>query len=1123
MSEKTQIFSSGSPKRWERVKWLSRIGVVVLVLAVAAVFLSYFEKTKPALPPLFNKYKDAIANDTSGKTHNTAGKFPINPKKNIVSRPVVRQLPIPFDNRLRSAFFVNWDVQSYYSLRDNIKKLNMVMPEWMQLPDNADTVLVNIDARALDLMKTNPNVRIVPMLTNYYKDKWRGDNVSRIIHSDTRRKTFIASILSNLRKYGFRGINLDFEALDNEKTDEFITLFQKELYTALHNEGFLLSQDIQPLNEDYNLAELQKYNDLLYVMAYDQHNANSEPGDISSYKWIEQIVRDLSTKVPPEKLVLCIAGYAYNWGAKGTVADDITFQEAVAIAQESDAKINFDSVSYNINFKYDDDNEVTHTVVSTDAVTNFNVMRLADDAGWRGTALWRLGAEDPRLWSFYNKDLSKAALDKNHFIIDSLKSSLIASNVDYIGEGEVLDVLSIPKDGEVTFDYNPTEGLITGENFKVLPTSYVVRKFGKAVGKKMVLTFDDGPDAEWTPQILKILKQEKVPAAFFIVGRNAEENLPLLKRIYNEGYEIGNHTFTHPNMADVSTWRAGLELNTTRLLIEIVTGRSTIMFRAPYLADAEPESQAELRPVMLAKQQNYLTMGESLDPRDWDAANINSDSILNRLIREKDYGSMILLHDAGGNRQATVEALPKIIKYFRDNGYEFITIAELMGKTKDDLMPPVPKDKAFLDKVDAYILSAIYFLQKAFSGIFYTAVVLSMLRNLCILILAFLQKRRESNVEKEVLALSENFLMNPKSEIRNLKSVSIIVPAYNEEITAVKTINSLLMQDYPNFEIIFVNDGSKDNTYAVVKAAFGDNPKVKVLSKPNGGKASALNFGIANSTSEILVNIDADTQLLPNAVTELMKKMSDDRVGAVAGNVKVGNKVNWLTRWQSVEYITSQNFDRLAMEYLNAITVVPGAIGAFRKSAIEEIGGYATDTLAEDCDVTIRMLRNGWKIVSANEAIAITEAPETVPQFMKQRFRWSFGVMQAFWKNRDTLFVKKYKGLGMIAMPNILIFQLILPMFAPFADLVLLLSLLTWSVGAKILIFYIAFMLVDIGCGFVAFRFQNESPGPIFMLIPQRFVYRPMMYSVLYKSYKRAIKGELQQWGILKRTGNVTV
>ena len=320
-----------------------------------------------------------------------------------------------------------------------------------------------------------------------------------------------------------------------------------------------------------------------------------------------------------------------------------------------------------------------------------------------------------------------------------------------------------------------------------------------------------------------------------------------------------------------------------------------------------------------------------------------------------------------------------------------------------------------------------------------------------------------------------------------------------------------------------MNDGSKDNTYSKVKEAFDNNPKVRVLTKPNGGKASALNYGIANSTSEILVNIDADTQLLPNAVTELIKKMSDNRVGAVAGNVKVGNKVNWLTRWQSVEYITSQNFDRLAMEYLNAITVVPGAIGAFRKIAIVEIGGYATDTLAEDCDVTIRMLRNGWKIVSANEAIAITEAPETVPQFMKQRFRWSFGVMQAFWKNRDTLFVKKYKGLGMIAMPNILIFQLILPMFAPFADLVLLLSLLTWSVGAKILIFYLAFMLVDIGCGFVAFRFQNESPRPVFMLIPQRFVYRPMMYSVLYKSYRRAIKGELQQWGILKRTGNATV
>lgn len=1135
MSEKTQIFSTDSTKRWQRIKWLSRILAVFLVLAATCVIISISLKSKPPLPPLFNRYKDAIAADTSGKMHNTAGSKNISSlKKTSAFHPNVNQTPFPFENRLRSAFFVNWDVQSYYSLRDNITKLNMVMPEWMQLPDNADTVLVKIDPRALALLKKNPNVKVVPMLTNYFGDKWNGKNVSNVIHDDKKRKNFIESILTTLRKYGFNGINLDFEAFDSEKTNEYITLFQKELYTALHKEGFLVTQDIQPLNEDYDINELQKYNDLLYVMAYDAHNANSEPGDIAPHKWVQEIVNDISTKVPPEKLILCIAGYAYDWGKKGTLGDEITFQEALAIAQESDSTtIEFNKDSYNLSFKYDDSSAVTHFVGFTDAVSNFNVIRVADDAGWRGTALWRLGAEDPRIWSFYDKDLSRSALEKTNFDISSVKSSLLSTNVDYIGEGEVLDVLSTPKEGKVTFKYDEKQKIITEETFIDLPTSYVVRKFGKAKGKKIVLTFDDGPDPEWTPQILDILEKEKVPAAFFVVGKNAEENLPLLKRIFNEGFEIGNHTFTHPNMAEVSEWRAGLELNATRSLIEIVTGRSTIMFRAPYLADAEPETQEELRPVMLAKKQNYLTMGESLDPQDWDAAHINADSIVNRLVREKDYGSMILLHDAGGYRQATIEALPRIIKYFRDNGYEFITIAELLGEKKDVLMPLVPKEQAFLDKVDAYILSAIYFLQKTFSGVFYTAVGLSMLRNLFILILAFLQKRKEKNSFKQLALSNEPIIYGVESQqtVGSLKlktqsskpSVSIIVPAYNEEITAVKTINSLLLQDYPNYDIVFVNDGSKDNTYEVVKAAFDNNPKVKILKKINGGKASALNYGIANSTAEILVNIDADTQLLPNAVTELIKKMSDDRVGAVAGNVKVGNKVNWLTRWQSVEYITSQNFDRLAMEYLNAITVVPGAIGAFRKSALQEIGGYMTDTLAEDCDVTIRLLRNGWKVVAANDAVAITEAPETVPQFMKQRFRWCFGVMQAFWKNRDTLFIKKYNGLGMIAMPNILIFQLILPIFAPFADLVLLLSLLTWSVGSKILIFYFAFMLVDIFCGYIAFRFQGESPRSLWMLFPQRFVYRPIMYAILYRSYKKAIKGELQQWGILKRTGNVSV
>jgi cellulose synthase/poly-beta-1,6-N-acetylglucosamine synthase-like glycosyltransferase len=361
--------------------------------------------------------------------------------------------------------------------------------------------------------------------------------------------------------------------------------------------------------------------------------------------------------------------------------------------------------------------------------------------------------------------------------------------------------------------------------------------------------------------------------------------------------------------------------------------------------------------------------------------------------------------------------------------------------------------------------------------------------------------------------------------------VSIIVPAYNEEINAVGSVQSLLKGNYPNFEIIFVNDGSQDATYERVRDAFANNPKVKVYTKPNGGKASALNFGISRSEAEYVICIDADTKLLPNAVSLMMEHFGERSgkpsghegpVGAVAGNVKVGNQVNLLTRWQAIEYISSQNFDRKAFSYLNAITVVPGAIGAFRKQAIEDAGGFTTDTLAEDCDLTIRILRCGYVIENDNRAIAMTEAPETLKQFFKQRFRWSYGVMQTFWKNRDALMNWKYRWLGWAALPNILIFQYVIPFVIPLADFFMIVGLLTGN-ASKIGGYYLVFMLVDLAVALLAFSFERENLTRLVWLIPQRLIWRWLTWLVLFRAVRRALKGELQHWGVLKRTGNVQV
>lgn len=423
----------------------------------------------------------------------------------------------------------------------------------------------------------------------------------------------------------------------------------------------------------------------------------------------------------------------------------------------------------------------------------------------------------------------------------------------------------------------------------------------------------------------------------------------------------------------MSPERAALELKTTRSLIECITGKSTVLFRAPYNADSEPQTFEELEPLVQSKRDNYIAIGESIDPNDWDPK-MNADSIVNRTIRfaTENNASIILLHDSGGDtRQPTVDALPRIIKYFKDKGCKFTTVADLMKVPESQLMPPI--QRSWKNDLNFFFASASFWMGQIIYSLFLIGIILSISRMIFMGILAYIQTKKE----KKLLAHFK--------EIPNDLQVSIIVPAYNEEVNAIRTIESLLSQDYPNINIVFVDDGSKDQTFENVKSAFEGHSRVKVFTKQNGGKASALNYGIAKTESEFIVCIDADTQLKTDAVSQLMNSFylagKPTEVGAVAGNVKVGNEINMITKWQSIEYITSQNFDRRAFSLLNCITVIPGALGAFRRKAVIEAGGFTTDTLAEDCDLTMRLHKLGYIIEHCNTAISYTEAPETIGQF----------------------------------------------------------------------------------------------------------------------------------------------
>jgi len=345
----------------------------------------------------------------------------------------------------------------------------------------------------------------------------------------------------------------------------------------------------------------------------------------------------------------------------------------------------------------------------------------------------------------------------------------------------------------------------------------------------------------------------------------------------------------------------------------------------------------------------------------------------------------------------------------------------------------------------------------------------------------------------------------------------------------VETVEAALASNYPHLRVVVVDDGSTDRTAELLDDHFSRNPRVRIIDQPNRGKPAALSRALNEATSDIVVTIDADTVIEPDSIAKLVRHFADPSVAAVAGNVKVGNRTRWLTRWQALEYVTSQNLEKRAFDLLNCITVVPGAVSAWRADAIRACGGFSAETVAEDTDLTIAIRRAGWRILYDEQAIGFTQAPESAEALVRQRFRWTFGTLQAVWKHRDTLGRWRYGTLGFIALPNVFLFQLLLPLVSPVIDLLFLGSLLLWGLAQlhvtrlpqlwtaedveRALIFFAAFMLIDLLTCVVAFALEkHEDWSLLWPLLLQRFYYRQLMYVVLFRAIMHAVQGRAVGW-----------
>jgi peptidoglycan-N-acetylglucosamine deacetylase len=1161
------VFYDPQRKRWKRLRRIMDI-LALAGLVLGSIFMVGLLRMMPGR----ELFLQAQKRNYRALIHQTPAAVKLSRSAHRRTDLKPGDVPLNSGEGLRAAYYVEDDPASYSSLKQHIAQVDLLFPEWLHVitpdgkvnayaPDNTPYPVIDrgtvhqVDREskvARTIAANHVNLDIFPLVNNYdpRKGLWVPE-IGNFLNNPAARTNFVQQIHTFLAANPtYRGLSLDFEEIPTNAQPGFRVLIAA-LYDDLHPKNLRLYVNTPVGDDDWDLKFMADHSDGLLLMNYDEHQDGGEPGPIASQDWFVDNLKAVLKIVPKEKIICSLGSYGYDWTftlppdnadkskkktpEKLISSRSLSTQEAWQAAADSESQVELDDDSLNAHFAYDDeDAHVRHQVWFLDAVTVLNEMRAARSLGIQTYALWVLGSEDNSMWKIWDHPLTSDP-------VKELAQVEPGYDVDTEGEGDILRVTRKPQNGRriVTMDDDQSVPqdyrMITQEEMDSYPLSYTVEQYGYHP-KKVALSFDDGPDTEWTPKILDVLKEFDVKGTFFMIGETASDNTGLMRRVYREGHEIGNHTWTHPDISEISNRQVDLELNLTERLFASELGVQPLYFRPPYSIDQEPDTNDQAAPVDRIQNLGYTIIGNKIDTNDWDEHPRKTpqeivDSVFQQIKDMETHpwnkGSIILLHDGGGDRQVTVETLPILIKALRDHGYQIVPVSELVGKTRAEVMPPLTPRQRWQARADSVTFFFYGFFRNFVVGVFFVGDVLMSARLIFIGIFAIIDRFRKR----------KNYA-TPDYQPR----VAVLIPAYNEEKVIVRTIRSVMMSNYKNIRVIVIDDGSSDNTARAAREAYPADiasGRLTVLVKPNGGKADALNYALERIDEEIYVGIDADGVIAHDAITNLVPHFANPKIGAVAGNAKVGNRVNLWTRWQALEYITSQNFERRALDLFDVVMVVPGAIGAWRTAPVLAGGGYHTNTVAEDADLTMNLLEQGYWVIYEDQALAFTEAPQNADGLMRQRFRWSFGILQAIFKHKGA--ISKRRAMGLFALPNILIFQILLPLVSPLIDLMFVAGVIHYLVDKhfhpetastdsfyKLLAFFLAFLVIDFAASALAFALERKHPASkgdgwlLFHIWIQRFTYRQLFSVVLFRTVKRAIDGKPFSWDKLERTAQMS-
>jgi peptidoglycan/xylan/chitin deacetylase (PgdA/CDA1 family)/spore germination protein YaaH len=728
MIEKLRIrsWSMRVQPRWKRLRTLFDVaGIIIGAVVVVFVYTALRSEHLPKLLLQYQKHPYHSLKETEKEKARDR-------RKQLARRSHRRtniapsQVELNVDEGIRGAFYVPWDAASFSSLREYARQIDLLYPEWLHVltadghlqgvdseTNNFFDVVQSgavhsVDTRVMPFLKSeDTGTEVFPLVNNFNGTDWI--DISAFLNDTGARERFRQEIAAFLASDKYRGLMVDFEDFPVRAQPGYAALMT-ELSSDLHGKGMKLYVSVPAGNADFGYKAVSAAADGVVLMNYDEHYAGGggTAGPVSSQDWFTANLTQAKKVIPLDKLICAIANYGYDWVQKpksgklppGANDVNVSVQEAWLAARDSEEDVDFDGDSLNPHINYLDEQNRRHDIWFLDAVSALNQMRAARAMGIKTFALWRLGSEDRSLWRIWDFPLDAAAPSK-------LADVPPGQDTDFEGSGEILNVEATPGNGERKIKVDYSTGLISDEVMDSLPEPYRIGRYG-ASPNQIAITFDDGPDPQWTPKILDILKREHAPATFFLIGVQTEKFPSVALRIRDEGHEIGNHTFSHPDISDISDRLARLELNLTEGLFASRLGIRTSLFRPPYSIDAEPDTEDQVRPLEITEDMGYVTVGDKIDPDDWRenphrSAEQIATFVLDHLPPcaplDHSCGNILLLHDGGGDRRETVRALPMIIEGVRARGFQVVSIGDLLHKSRAEIMSPVPANERGSDGI----------------------------------------------------------------------------------------------------------------------------------------------------------------------------------------------------------------------------------------------------------------------------------------------------------------------------------------------------------------------------------------------------------------------------------------